>query len=295
MFESSRDIQKLRLLKPESFPLCLREIPQPPKQLYVEGVLPSEDLIHLAVVGSRKNTPYGKQACQNLIEGLKGYPIVIVSGLALGIDTIAHESALRAGLITMAIPGSGLAHKVLYPATNRSLAEKIIKSGGCLVSEFEPEFKATLWSFPARNRLMAGMARAVLIIEAEEKSGTLITARMATDYNRDVLAVPNSIFSQTSQGTNKLIKLGATPITSSADILEALGLAEKEQTIVQQELFDELPDEEKSILIILREPKSRDEVIREIGKPASETNMLLSIMEIKGLIKEEMGELYRVV
>lgn len=295
MFESSRDIQKLRLLKPESFPLRLREIPQPPKQLYIEGNLPPEELIHLAVVGSRKNTPYGKQACQNLIEGLKGYPIVIVSGLALGIDTIAHESALRSGLTTIAIPGSGLAHKVLYPATNRSLADRIVTSGGCLMSEFEPEFKATLWSFPARNRLMAGISQAVLIIEAEEKSGTLITARMATDYNRDVLAVPNSIFSQTSCGTNKLIKLGATPITSSADILEALGLAQKEETLVQQELFDELPDEEKSILTILCEPKSRDEVIREVGKPASETNMILSIMEIKGLIKEELGELYRVM
>jgi DNA processing protein len=125
-------------LKPENFPKSLMEIPQPPKELYMRGVLPPEDYIYLAVVGSRKYTSYGKDACEKLIQGLKGYPIVIVSGLALGIDSIAHKAALSAGLITLAMPGSGLDNKVLYPRSNANLADDIIRNGGCILSELPP-------------------------------------------------------------------------------------------------------------------------------------------------------------
>ena len=138
------DIYKL---KPEQFPLPLLEIPQPPKTLYIRGKLPDKDLVYLAVVGSRKYTSYGRDICEKLIRGLKGYPIVIVSGLALGIDSIAHRTAMEVGLRTISFPGSGLDNSALYPRTNIRLAQKIVDSGGCLISEFEPSFIATLILF----------------------------------------------------------------------------------------------------------------------------------------------------
>ena len=165
-----------------------------------------QNVIYLAIVGSRRYTSYGKDICEKLIRGFKGYPIVIVSGLAIGIDTIVLRAAIENGLITIYFPGLGLDNSVLHPRTNIKLAQEIINKGGSLISEMELLWKASLYSFPQRNRLMAGISKAVLIIEAEEKSGTLITARMALDYNRDVLAVHGSAFSSNSNGTNWLIK-----------------------------------------------------------------------------------------
>lgn len=282
---------QIRLLQKNEFPKSLLEIPQPPKELYIIGELPEENAIYLCVVGSRRFTSYGKDACQKLIDGLRGYPIIIVSGLAMGIDTIAHQSALKAGLKTISFPGSGLKNEVLHPQINIRLAKEIVESGGCMISEYKPDFKATPWSFPMRNRLMAGISKAVLIIEAEDKSGTLITARMATDYNRDVYAVPGSINSLSSKGTNGLIRQGATPITSVDDLLLALGFEVKKDENKQTGLFADCSKDEKEILDLLREPMSRDEIIRELGRPTPEVNAMLSIMEIKGLIKEEMNEI----
>src|SRR3989344_646430 len=141
----------MKMLATSEFPRRLREITDPPKKLYLEGALPPEDYKWLAVVGSRRFSSYGKEATEMLITGLAGYPIVIVSGLALGIDAIAHKAALQKKLKTVAIPGSGLDRKVLYPSTNKRLAEDILASGGALLSEFEPAFQATAWSFPQRN------------------------------------------------------------------------------------------------------------------------------------------------
>ena len=202
---------EIKKLPKKDFPKALLEIPQPPEDLWIIGELPPEDLIYLCVVGSRRNTTYGREACEKIIAGLKGYPIVIVSGLAMGIDAIAHKKALSVGLKTLVFPGSGLSPKAMYPKTNVMLAEEIIRQGGCLISEFEPNFMATLWGFARRNRLMAGISKATLIIEAEERSGTLITARLTTEYNRDLLVVPGSIFSPNSKGTNKLLHQGGKP------------------------------------------------------------------------------------
>ncbi len=285
------DIYKL---KPEQFPKALLEIPQPPKTLYVRGKLPSSDMIHLAIVGSRKYTSYGKDICEKLIRGLKGYPIVIVSGLAIGIDTIAHKAALENGLTTISFPGSGLDNNVLHPRNNIKLAQQIVDSGGCLISELEPSWKATLYSFPQRNRLMAGISKAVLIIEAEERSGTLITARMALDYNRDVLAVPGSAFSSNSNGTNGLIKQGATPVTSSEDILIALGFNIEKPKLSDKEKYADCGKDEMKVIELLREPMERNDLIRELGMNVGTANALLSIMEIKELIKEELGEIKRI-
>jgi len=281
----------IRKLNKNEFPPIFSEIPQPPKQLYIRGELPVGNFTYLCVVGSRKYTSYGRDACEKLIAGLKGYPIVIVSGLAIGMDSLAHKKALEVGLKVMSFPGSGLDESALYPHSNIALAREIEDAGGCLISESEPTFRAQLYTFPRRNRLMAGISKATLVIEAQEKSGTLITARLTTEYNRDVLAVPGSIFSDTSKGTNKLIRQGATPITCIEDLLEALGFTPPKDVEKQQKLFADCSPDEKKVLDLLREPFERDELLRMMKMPISDATSLLSIMELKGMIKEEMGEI----
>ncbi|HEY9583012.1 MAG TPA: DNA-processing protein DprA [Candidatus Paceibacterota bacterium] len=270
----------------------LLEIPEPPEQLYIEGALPTPETILLAVVGSRRYSQYGKEVCEKLIEGLRGQPISIISGLAVGMDTIAHKTALDAGLHTISFPGSGLDRSVLHPHSNRKLADEIVESGGALISEYDPTYPAGVHTFPRRNRLMAGLAKAVLVIEAGEKSGTRITARLATEYNRDVLAVPGSIFSMQSQGTNSLIKLGATPITSSNDILTALGLQVDEYG--QRELnLDSLTEIERKIVeLLMIEPLERDAILRGLDVGVSQANTALATLEIKGVITESLGEVH---
>ena len=282
---------EIKKLPKNKFPKALLEIPQPPENLWIIGDLPPANLILLCVVGSRKFTSYGREACEKIIAGLKGYPIAIVSGFAMGIDTIAHKKAMQIGLKTIVFPGSGLSPLAMYPKTNVRLMDEVVRHGGCLISEFEPDFKATQWGFPMRNRLMAGISKAVLIIEAEERSGTLITARLTTEYNRDLLAVPGSIFSPNSKGTNKLLKAGATPITCSEDVLEALGFELPKDEEKQARLFLDLSPEEKKVMDLLREPIPRDDLIRALSFTIPKANAMLSIMEIKGLIKEEMGEI----
>lgn len=269
-------------------PYRLQEIADPPTKLYIQGEFPDEEMKFLTVVGSRKHSTYGKMVCEKLIEKLAGYPIVIVSGMALGIDAVAHESAIRAGLKTIAVPGSGLDPSVLYPKSNFKLSRKILESGGCLLSEFESNFKAAPWSFIQRNRIGAGLSDAVLLIEAEEKSGTLTTARLATDYNREVLVIPGNIHSPTSKGTNELLRQGATPILKSADILEALGLTPKEAVGTSTpQVPTNLPDEERVILELLREPKTKEELAEQCQKSISEINTLVTMLEIRGLITQE--------
>ncbi len=280
---------EIRKLKPEEFPPLLNEIADPPKALYLEGVLPdSNELTYLTVVGSRRATTYGRDVMEKLISGLSGYPLAIVSGLAIGTDTQAHRQALAAGLPTIAVPGSGLDRSVLHPPSNRALADEIVENGGALLSEFAPTAPAGIHTFPKRNRIMAGLAKAILVIEAGEKSGTLITSRLALDYNREVLAVPGSIISAQSYGTNSLIRQGATAITSSNEILEALGFANEETGDRQLPLMT--LDEQAIAELLSVEAIPRDEIIRQLGKSASEVSVTLAAMEIKGLIKETFGE-----
>ena len=277
-------MQEIQKLAPEAFPALLLEIPDAPHSLYMRGSLPTKDTLFLAVVGSRKMSTYGKDACERIIAGLAGYPLSIVSGLAHGIDGVAHRAALNAGLHTVAIPGSGLNDDVLYPRAHYALARDILSAGGALISEEEPDFQARPESFPKRNRIMAGMSRATLVVEATTRSGTLITARLATDYNRDVLTIPGSVFSENTAGPHLLMKLGATPVREAGDVLEALSLepATTARTYT-------LSESEKSVLEKLTEPLPRDELIRILQAPVSETNALLLEMELKGLITETLG------
>ena len=276
-------------------PYLLQQIPDTPKQLYLRGNFPNvNEYKFLAIIGSRKFSTYGKQVLNKLIKEIAGYPIVIVSGLALGIDALAHEAALENNLCTIAVPGSGLDDSVIYPASNQGLARRILLSGGGLISEFEPTFKATSWSFPKRNRIMAGISHAVLVIEAENRSGTRITARLATDYNREVFTVPGSIFSRTSEGTNELLREGATPVTSGKDILDFFNFNSTQTKIVQESLFYNLSENEQSIIALLDIPMSKNDLSSKSGINIIKLNILLSSMEIKGLIKEEFGKMHKI-
>ena len=279
----------IRQLPQHEFPELLKEITDPPKQLRYEGELPKAGNKLLAVVGSRKYSTYGREVCESLISGLSDLPITIVSGLALGIDSIAHRAALRVGLQTIAIPGSGLDRKVLHPHSHTGLAEEILENGGGLMSEYDDLMPAGVWAFPRRNRIMAGMCHATIIIEAERKSGTLITSRLATEYNRDVGAVPGPVDSPTSDGPHMLIRLGAALIRDANDVRELLGLKRTDEnpTLVD---IEELSPEEKVFIKILEKPCSRDELIRQSKLDTGNASAILSLLEIKGLITEELGE-----
>lgn len=279
----------IRPLTPEEYPESLREIPEPPKQLRYEGELPIAGNKLLAIVGARKFSPYGCEVCEELIMGLSDEPITIVSGLALGIDSIAHRAAMRAGLQTIALPGSGLNRKVIHPRSHAGLADEIVASGGGLMSEYDDLMPAGVWAFPRRNRIMAGMCHATLVIEAEKKSGTLITSRLATEYNRDVGAVPGPLHSPTSEGPHMLIRLGAALIRDKNDILELLGLPRKDAPPTLMDIED-LTSEEKVFIKILETPCERDELIRKSKLETGTANAILSLLEIKGLITEELGE-----
>jgi len=276
-------------LLPHNFPELLKEIPDTPLRLRYEGQLPKEGNKLLAVVGSRKYTSYGREICESIISGLSGSPITIVSGLALGIDSIAHRASMQAGLQTIAIPGSGLDRKVLHPHSHVNLANEIIENGGGLISEYDDTMPSGAWAFPRRNRIMAGMCHATLVIEAEKKSGTLITSRLATEYNRDVGCVPGPINSPTSDGAHMLIRLGAALIRDANDVRELLGLKRTDEnpTLVD---IEELSNEEKVFIKILEQPCSRDELIRKSKLDISTASATLSLLEIKGLIMEELGE-----
>ncbi len=278
------------------WPAQLSEIPQLPKRLWIRGTLPPPETKLLTVVGSRALSRYGQEACENLIAGLARYPISIVSGLALGTDACAHKAALRAGLHTIAIPGSGLDDSVISPRTNFGLAKDILAAGGALLSEQEPMHKPWLAEFPSRNRLMVGLSDAVLIVEAGQKSGTLITARLTADYNRELLCIPHRIGDAHAFGPHLFIRLGAALVTEPIHILEALKIAPRPPaggSATRGEPPNDLEDAELSIWRMLEEPKTRDEILRGNTENAGDVLTALVALELRGLIKEEFGAWHR--
>lgn len=292
----------------KNWPAGLKEIPQPPDNLRIRGndfnpLQKSTSHKTLCVVGARKHSDYGERACQEIISGVAGYPITIVSGLAYGIDSIAHRSALDAGLNTIAFPGSGLNDSVIYPAAHHNLAEEILCAGGCLISEFPDDFSATPWAFPQRNRLMVGISDAVLIIEGEEKSGSMITARMATDYNIDLAAVPGSIFNKTSAGTNALIQDGACMINNPIDLLRFLGFEiddsdpsqnspQKTTQEKRRQQLSKLPSDQKMIYDQIPKSNTVDRLVDEFPElQIGEINRILSILEVRELIEFVDGKI----
>ncbi len=275
-----------------SYPKLLVEIYDCPAVLYVRGNVEILNKPSLAVVGSRKYTNYGAKVARDLSVSVAGAGAVIVSGLALGIDAVAHRAALDAGGLTVGVLGCGLDQ--IYPVANFNLGQEIIEKGGALISEFPIGTPAFRQNFPIRNRIIAGLSKATLVVEAAEDSGSLITAGLALEYNRDVMAVPGNIDSLSSIGTNNLIKQGAIPVTSPEDILQVL---EIETTELSSEASKILPetDEEKKILALLHSgPKSGTELIAESGLNVVALNSTLSGMELKGLIENIGGGRYQI-
>lgn len=289
-----------KVLKQKQFPELLREIPKLPDKIYVIGDLPESDkpVFYISIIGTRKFSEYGKCACERIIKEIaeqkNNIDVVIVSGIALGIDAIAHRAALKNNLKTIAVPGSGLDFSVFHPRTNHGLARDIIESGGCLLSEFDWEMPAAVYMFPQRNRIVAGLSHATFVIEAPERSGALITADFALDFNRDVCALPGSIFSENSSGTNKLIKAGATPVTAGTDILKTFELYEEIEEGSPAVEMENLTENEKKILSLLGDQTDKDELLRRSGLSIVEANTTLTSMQLKGLIKEFGGNIYRI-
>jgi DNA processing protein len=283
------------------YPPRLKEIYDYPPILYVRGHLLPEDEWCLAVVGTRRATVYGRQVTEEIVADLARNKITIVSGLAKGIDSIAHHTALEVGGRTIAVFGCGL--DIVYPAENANLARRIIQQGA-LISEYPLGTRPRADNFPRRNRIMSGLSLGVLITEASETSGAMITAHLALEQNRDVFAVPGSILSPASSGTNHLIQEGAKLVRDYNDILEELNLT---AVAHQMEIREVIPASDTESLLLKQlsaEPTHIDEVCRNSGLPISTVSSTLAMMEIKGLVKQvgpmnyvlarEVREIYRV-
>lgn len=265
-----------------NYPGLLAVIPDPPKVLYYLGTPPDELLSErkvVAIVGSRKVSNYGRNVTEKLAASLAGKGIIIASGLALGVDGLAHEAALAAGGKAIAVLAGGLDN--IYPASHQSLAKRILETGGTIISEYPPGSEPFKPNFVARNRIISGLSHAVLITEAAEKSGSLHTAQFALEQGREVLAVPGNITSPTSVGTNNLIKIGATPVTSPKDVFSALGLKEEdsEKPMAANEA-------EAVILELLRGGTNDiDLLFSSSGMGQTSFNQTLTMLEISGKIR----------
>jgi DNA processing protein len=273
------------------YPSLLKDIYDPPICLFVRGTLTAYEY-PLAVVGTRKHTSYGKQVTQEIVTHLAQKGVVIISGLALGIDAIAHETTLVSRGTTVAVLGAGVDRQHVYPSTNKHLAERIVDAGGALVSEYPPETLPTRYTFPKRNRIIAGMSLGTLVIEAPESSGALITAECSLEAGRDVFAVPQNITSPTSVGPNNLLKTGAVPVLKAGDILDALNLTDIERYVANKHILPESPAEEHLLKHLTREPIHIDELIRKSGLSSQAAGSALTIMEMQGKVKNLGAMMY---
>ena len=271
------------------FPSLLREIPQPPFLLYTRGTIKDWNTRkHIAIVGSRKYTNYGRQAAEHIAEGLAHAGFTVVSGLAFGIDRIAHEAALRARGETVAVLADSLDDRSIAPQSHLALAREITR-GGSLISEYPPVTAAMPGFFPARNRLIAGLSLGTVVIEAAEKSGSLITATLALDFNRDVFAVPGSIFSPASSGTNALIRNGATIVRNISDIIGEFSPSPGPLKLFEEPVSsvpESLSHDEKAVLRVLsHDALLVDEIIKSSHLGASAASSAITMLELKGLAK----------
>jgi len=265
------------------YPARLKEIYDFPPLLYMRGSLLPQDEWSLAVVGTRRATVYGRQVAEEIVADLARNKITIVSGLAKGIDSVAHNTALEAGGRSLAIFACGL--DSVYPSENANLARKIMQQGA-LISEYPLGTKPKAEHFPRRNRIMSGLSLGTLVIEAGEDSGAMITAQLALEQNREVFAIPGSILSPSSKGTNKLIQEGAKLVSNYRDILEELNLTAVAQQIEMKELVPPTDTESSLLKLLSAEPVHIDEICRSSGLPASTISGTLAMMELKSLVKQ---------
>ncbi len=273
----------------EGYPKLLAEIPDPPPVLYVRGELKLEDAWAVAVVGTRRASTYGREVTRRLVSVLAQSGVTIVSGLARGIDAVAHQTALEAGGRTIAVLGCGI--DLVYPPEHRELARRIAAQGA-LVSEYPLGTQPEPGNFPPRNRIISGLSLGVVITEAGRDSGALITADYAAEQGRDVFAVPGSILSAGCAGTNRLIQDGAKPVLDAADILQELNLT---MVAEQKEARQALPTTEMEALILAHlsaEPIHVDDLTRAVGLPVAQVTSTLALMELKGMVRQVGGMKY---
>lgn len=279
------------------FPKRLKNCSDSPYFFYYQGKNVFNEKRAVAVVGTRNISPYGKEVTRQVIETLQPYGVCIVSGLALGVDAVAHEQALTNDLPTVAVMGAGF--RYIYPSENRALAERILERGGALVTEYPYSTKPDRQHFPQRNRIIAGMTDATIVMETAVKGGSVITAYIANSYNRDVFAVPGSIFSVTSDGCNQLIRKNvAAVITSGNDVAEMMGWDVPKPDAIQRSLFVELTEDEQRVFDIIEQKQeiAIDDIIMAIpGFSPSKMAAVLLQLELKGVVQCNPGKSYRVL
>lgn len=276
-------------LEDERYPLALREIHDPPILLYVKGKLPSKDRIHIGVVGSRGCSLYGRKMATEIACDLASAGLVVTSGLALGIDTAAHQGALQGKGITCAVLGGGIGK--LYPKENKKLADQIVERGA-LISEYPIDMEPEAGFFPIRNRIISGLSRGVLVVEAKEKSGALITADSALEQGREVFAVPGNADSSKSLGTNGLLRQGARLTLSAEDILTELGLTFSGSSKHSLKL-KLTPEEEKMFLLLEAGAVQLEELVEASGFSLQKAASVLSYLEMKGAVQQTPGKYFQ--
>lgn len=279
------DIKKLKITD-NGYPKILKEIPDPPQFLYYRGNLEALDYpLALAVVGTRRCSQYGRQAVQTIVKDLAQAGLTIISGMARGIDTEAHRSALEHRTPTIAILGSGIDDKSIYPQQNVRLAHDIIEAGGLIMSEYEKGRPGLPHQFPERNRIVAGLSQGTLVVEAPMKSGSRITARLALEYNRDVFVVPGSIFSRLHEGSHWILQQGAKCVTNGKDVLEEYEITLEKQKNIPHELTK---NEQGIFELIEGSPEAVhiDKIIQETKLGAIELSQILTSLMMQGIIAE---------
>ncbi len=269
------------------YPPLLREITPAPKKLYLRGALPDPARPTVAIVGTRRFTRYGKEWTERIATDLVRAGVIVVSGLARGIDAIAHSAAVEAGVPTIAVFGTGVDDDSIFPRENFDLAQRILDTGGCLVSEYPAGTRGTKFTFPERNRIIAGLSLGTLVTEAPIKSGALITARHALDYNREVFAIPHPLGYFTGDGCNELLSGGAHFVQSARDILEILKIPVPETS---HGYTPQSETEARLLAALSREPMHIDALIAATGMTSADAVTALTMLELKGVVKN-LGEM----
>lgn len=267
----------------DKYPANLRHVDHPPPVLYVRGEITPPDTWAVAIVGTRRASTYGREVAYQLAKQLAQHGVTIVSGLALGIDTVAHKAALEAGGRTIAVLGSGVDQ--IYPPENRGLVRAMVENGA-VISEYALGVRPDAGNFPPRNRIISGLSKGVIIVEAGRRSGALITARFAADQGRDVFAVPGSILHPGSAGCNELIQNGATPVLAVADVLEQLNITRAPEYQEAQRSVPTDPGEAQLLALLNAEPQHIDDIMRRARLPLTQVSGLLTMMELKGLVRQ---------
>ncbi len=284
----SRNIQVITW-EDENYPHRLKEIDQPPPVLYAVGELKAEDEWAVAVVGTRRITPYGRQVAEEIAGCLARNGVTVVSGLARGVDAVAHQAALSAGGRTLAVLGSGVDR--IYPPEHLALGNSIC-ARGALLSDYAPGTAPDAGNFPPRNRIISGLSMATVVIEAGEESGALITARFAAEQGREVFAVPGNILAPQSQGANRLIQQGARPLLNARDILEVLDLTRVTEHRAARAVLPADENEAHLLQALSSEPRHVDEICVQTGMPIENVTATLALMELKGMVRQVGGMNY---